>query len=98
LETLDLFTHAARRAEPEYPAGIPRDVCDLFEKLARDVIERGFEHYSSDALLHRIRWHYHVERGHRSFKANNNWTAGLARWWIKRHPEQPKFFELRERT
>lgn len=95
MDLVELAQHLARG--PEYPIGIPRDVCDLFDKLACGVASRGWQRYSSDAIVHRIRWEMHIERGDRAFKLNNNWTAPLARWWLARHPEYPKFFELRER-
>ena len=81
----------------KYPDAIPPVICDLFERLALDVIDRGFKRYSADAILHRVRWHYHIERGDRGFKCNDHWTATLARWFIDRHPEHKKFFELRVR-
>jgi hypothetical protein len=74
---------------------VPDEVRKLFDKFARDLVRVGWKHYSSDAILHRIRWHYHVEQGDRDFKCNNNWTAYLARWWLERNPEYPEFFELR---
>lgn len=92
----DLFNWASER-EPVYPADIPEDVCKLFEDLAIKIRAKGWARYSSDALLHRIRWEFHVERGDREFKANNNWTAPLARWFLKRHPDMAGFFETRER-
>jgi len=82
---------------PSYPIGIPPNVCVLFERLSLQVAEQGWQRYSADAVLHRIRWHHQIDRGDRSFKANNNWTAPLARWFLKLHPELPGFFELRER-
>lgn len=94
-QQLDLLSYTPR---PVYPDGVPVDVCIMFERLALDVAEAGFAHYSADAILHRIRWHHQIERGNRGFKANNNWTAPLARWFLKRNPHLPKFFELRERT
>jgi hypothetical protein len=93
----DLFDHA-RTHVPEYPVGIPADVCELFEKLALEVAAVGYRHYSADALLHRIRWHHKIERGDRAFRANDHWTAPLARWFLSLHPELPRFFELRERV
>lgn len=82
----------------EYPAGIPKEVCDLFERLALEVAGMGWKRYSADALTHRIRWHMHIEQGNRDFKANNNWTADLARWFLARHPKlkEQRFFELRQ--
>jgi hypothetical protein len=81
----------------DFPFGIPPDVCALFEKLALELINDGWVHYSSDAILHRIRWHFQVERGVRDFKCNDHWTAPLARWFLSCHPQYPEFFELRMR-
>lgn len=79
------------------PVGIPDEILTMFERLALQVNSLGFKRYSSDAILHRIRWHYHVEKGDRSFKCNDHWTASLARWFLQRHPETGDFFETRER-
>lgn len=87
----------ANTLPPSYPDGIPADVCLYFERLALELHGAGFSRYSADAVLHRIRWHWQVERGDRGFKANNNWTAPLARWFLKRNPKAEGFFELRER-
>lgn len=92
----DLFAYAERRAD-DLPEGIPEDVCLLFERLALQVKARGHNRYSADAVLHQIRWHFNIERGDREFKANNDWTSVLARWFLAKHPELPKFFETRER-
>lgn len=81
----------------EYPEGVPGEVCLTFEKLALELLGLGFKRYSADAILHRVRWHWQVERGDRGFKANNNWTAPLARWFLARNPNAANFFELRER-
>lgn len=82
----------------EYPDGIPADVCQHFERAALELRALGFSRYSADAILHRVRWHMHVERGICGFKANNNWTAPLARWFLARNPKAAGFFELRERV
>lgn len=78
-----------------YPDGIPYQVCDLFERFALEVHRRGFKRYSSDAILHRIRWHEHIEMGNREFKVNDHFSAPLARWFLARHPDMEGFFELR---
>lgn len=80
---------------PPPPPGIPADVCYLYEQLTFELIGKQIDRYSSDAILHRIRWHFHVDRGVREFKCNDNWTPDLARWFIARHPQHRKFFELR---
>ncbi|MCK1668654.1 hypothetical protein [Bradyrhizobium sp. 153] len=76
---------------------IPSAVCAKFCELALKVKRRGFEHYSADAILHRIRWHFQIEREDREFKCNNNWTSTLARWAMETHPELNGFFETRNR-
>ena len=76
---------------------IPQEVLDLYERLAQSILDVGLTRYSSDAILHRIRWHFKIDKGDREFKCNDHWTSTLARWWLDRHPEHPKFFETRER-
>ena len=73
----------------------PPDVEAMFEDLAWTVWERGFDRYSSDAILHRIRWHHHVDRGDREFKCNDHWTAYLSRRFMKKYPQMNGFFEIR---
>jgi hypothetical protein len=82
-------------ARDGYPDGIPPAICDQFEQLALAIRSQGWKRYSADALLHRIRFHWQIERGDRGFKADNNWTAPLARWFLARHPDAKGFFELR---
>lgn len=89
-EPRDLFTIIP-------PEEIPAEVSALFEQEALKVRQAGFERYSADAILHRIRWHFQVEQGQREFKCNDHWTAPLARWFLAKHPELPGFFETRER-
>ena len=87
--------HIGAAVRVSFPVGIPPDVCLYFEKLALDLIRDGHRRYSADGILHRVRWHWQVERGDRGFKCNNNWTAPLARWFIARNPAAKDFFALR---
>ena len=90
----DLFSW--RRPEPPpRPSMVPLDVCTMFETLALDIFRAGWERYSARAILHRIRWHHHVEVGDRDFKCNNNWTPALSRWFMLKHPECGEFFATR---
>jgi hypothetical protein len=92
----DLFTYRPPpRSSKLMPEGVPLDVCVLFERLALQIIAKGFRYYSADAILHRIRWEEHIEKGNADFKANNNWTSQLARWFIANHPRHKDFFETR---
>lgn len=81
-----------------YPLGIPIEVCDLFERIALEIKGNGYRHYSARAILHRIRWHYHMDKHEVGFKANNNWTAPMARWVMRKRPELHSFFETREQA
>lgn len=87
-----------RRPTTQTIHDVPPDVKILFERLALQIHARGWKNYSSDAILHRIRWEMQIERGEREFKCNDHWTAPLARWFLNRHPEMPGFFELRQRN
>jgi hypothetical protein len=78
-----------------YPVSVPRDVSEMFEKLTFEVIRTGKVRYSARAVLHRIRWHYEIERGVREFKCNNNWTPTLSRWFMRKYPNTNGFFEIR---
>jgi hypothetical protein len=76
---------------------IPEDVRAKFISLALELRRQGWQRYSADAILHRIRWHFHVERGQRDFKCNDHWTSTLARWAMATQPSLgPDFFETRE--
>jgi hypothetical protein len=77
--------------------GCPQEIANLFERLALQLHREGRSHFSSDAILHRIRWYLNVERGDGDFKCNDHWTAPLARWFMASHPECKNFFELRVR-
>lgn len=81
-------------SQSELP-GIPPNVVELFEQYTLQLVAAGFSRYSARAVLHRIRWHYHVDKGDRGFKCNNNWTPRMARWFMRKHPTQDGFFEIR---
>jgi hypothetical protein len=94
---MDLVDLCASLEPVQMPEGVAEDVCSLFERFAFEVRSSGFKHYTSDAILHRIRWHRRVERGDREFKCNDHWTAPLARWFVARLPHMRGFFSMRER-
>jgi hypothetical protein len=76
-------------------SGAPLEVIELFDELALKVWSRGYTKYSARAILHQIRWFYHIEKGIREFKCNNNWSQTLALNFMARHPSMGKFFEIR---
>ena len=71
------------------------EVFDLFKTFASDVRTRGFAHYSSKALMERIRWYTEIETGQTDFKINNNFSSGYARLLIQIDPSFSNFFALR---
>lgn len=87
----DLFSISADQGVEE----IPEDVRRQFELVTLEVIESGRRRYSAKAIMERIRWHREIEKGEREFRVNNNWTAKLARWFMRRHPDHEGFFECR---
>lgn len=71
-------------------------VYKLFDRFTQQVISRGFDHYSADAILHRVRWHTTIETTDAAgFKINNNWAAFYSRLWMIRNPKFEGFFETR---
>jgi len=75
------------------------EVWDLFCKFAFEMIDRGFNNYSSKAIFERIRWEKDVGGdGVTQFKLGNNYPAFYARAFMKKYPEHAGFFRLREQT
>lgn len=71
-------------------------IYELFKKFTFMLIERGFQHHSSDAVLHRIRWHTNVETYDRTgYKINDNYTAFYARLFEEDFPQHEGFFRKR---
>lgn len=69
----------------DYPTDIPEHVSRMFEYLTLKVYDRGIRRYSATTIVNQIRWHYTIEQGDEHFKINNNYTARLARWVMKKH-------------
>lgn len=81
----------------EYDADHP-DVFALFRRFAEELRGAGHPRYSSDAILHRIRWHYATSGSDATgFKISNDYTAMYARKLIEVDPTFEGFFTLRER-
>lgn len=89
----ELFGESVRDEGPV--PGVPADVCRLFIQYALQLKSRGIDRYSARAIIHRIRWHMHVERGDDEFKCNNNWTPRMARWAMREYPQLRGMFETR---
>jgi hypothetical protein len=72
-------------------------VFDLFYKYTMEVKAKGFDHYSTDAIMHRIRWHRMIETDiNERFKMNDNYTSRYARLLVEKYPELDGFFRNRQ--
>ena len=72
------------------------EVYEGFKKFA--LIAMGVrKHYSSDAVLHALRWETMIESGE-EFKINNNWSSFYARKFMEESPSHTGFFRLRTQT
>ena len=70
-------------------------VWDLFQKYTFQAINRGYDHYSVNAIFERIRWHTDIETTGDQFKINNNHRAYYARYFHHMHPDYSDFFRTR---
>lgn len=72
----------------------------MFVRFTRDRIGRGFDHYSSDAIFHRIRWESSKPsyKEGEEFKLNDHHTAFYARRFMRMYPQHAGFFRTREQT
>lgn len=68
----------------------------LFRQYAEQLLARGWDRYSADAILHRIRWHLNVEvAGDPAPKLNDHFTSRLARKLAGEDERFRSFFEFR---
>lgn len=70
-------------------------VYQLFKRFAAEARAAGHKRYSSDAILHRIRWHVSVETIGCEFKINDHFSSRFARKLIGDDASFAEFFELR---
>lgn len=74
-----------------------REVYDAFESIAFELIQQGHTRYSSDAILHIVRFNLNRQRkASDQYKINNNWSPYYARLFQHYHPKHADFFETRE--
>lgn len=73
-------------------------VWELFKKFTFQLIAAGRAHYSSDAIMQRIRWHTDVETVGEPVKINDHYTAFYARMFHKEFPAHDGFFRNRVQT
>ena len=71
-------------------------VWDLFKAFTMQLIAAGRTRYSSDAVIHRIRWYTTVETTGPVFKINDHYSSLYARLFHIAHSEYGKVFETRQ--
>ena len=72
------------------------EVWELFKKFAFQAIQSNRSHYSAHAIIHRIRWHVHIETNRTDdFKINNNHFPYYARKFDREFPQYRGFFMTR---
>ena len=74
------------------------EVWDLFVRFANELWNAGRTRYSARTIIHRIRWHYDVNKQlDGGFKINNNFSSRYARKLAEQQSDKfGSFFELRE--
>jgi len=75
------------------------EVWDLFVKFTNEIIDRGYDNYSVNAVFERIRWEIDISNVDRcDFKINNNYRPLYARRFMKMYPKHDGFFRTRKQT
>lgn len=72
------------------------EVWRLFVKFTHQMIDRGYSHYSVNAIFERIRWEIDAGGdGVNTFKLNNNYRSFYARRFHRAYPKHEGFFRTR---
>lgn len=89
--------------EPGYPDGFfhwlatdeGQGIWKEFEARALQMAKKR-KSYGAQSIIEVMRWHTSLKDG-TEFKINNNWIAGLSRFWLNKHGKQhPRFFRIRD--
>lgn len=67
-------------------------VFTLFERFAREALNKGFKNFGAAAIIERMRWHTAMESTDEQFKISANHTAFYARKLMAQYPEFAGFF------
>ncbi len=71
------------------------DVWWHFERFTMELIRKGYEHHSADAVLHRVRWETDANAGGKPYKISNGHQPYYARLFHRTHPAHAGFFRTR---
>tara|TARA_R100001086_G_scaffold240621_1_gene166881 strand:- start:78 stop:446 length:369 start_codon:yes stop_codon:yes gene_type:complete len=92
---LDEMRSQVKAFHSEHP-----EVWDLFVRFTKEILRRGFKHYSVNAIFERIRWEVDTvgRNDQYEFKLNNNYRAFYARRFMRMYPQHDGFFRTRRQT
>ena len=91
---LEEMREQCKRFHVEHP-----QVWRLFVRFTNEMIDRGFDHYSVNAVFERIRWEIDLGGDYATaFKLNNNYRAFYSRAFMRMYPQHDGFFRTREQT
>lgn len=67
-----------------------REIIEQVRVYNRRIRDRGFQHYSINAICEVVRWHIHLEKGPDAagYKVNSNRLSRLARWLMATYPDE----------
>lgn len=73
------------------------EVYEMFVRFATELVRAGRARYSSDAILHRVRWETDLKVIEGGFKINDHFSSRYARKLAAEHPSLfGDFFEFRK--
>lgn len=74
------------------------ELMNRFIRLAWRIKKRGFQHYSAQAIIEQLRWHYDLKHGPDAdgYKINHKWRSYLARYAEQKEPRLKDFFRKRK--
>lgn len=69
----------------------------LFERFAKQLIEKGHKKLGAKMIMERIRWEITTgSKDDQGFKINNNYISYYSRLFVKNNPLLMEYFEFRE--
>ena len=91
---LDLFNGITDTKFPQYHLDNPH-IYEAFKKYAFEAINCGRKHFSSEAIINRIRWDSMI-KGTGEYKINNNYKSFYSRMFANEFPQYCDFFFMRK--
>ena len=94
MNQLSIFEPDPKQVKFEKYHSANPEIWNMFKELTFQLIRAGRNHFSSDAILHTIRFNTAI-RGGKDFKINNNYSSMYSRLFTTNFPEHKDFFEQR---